>query len=173
MKKASIIFLILLLIILLSLVIYGFIKYNKIIENFSITNYGNEEEIDKVTLYEIYVRDFEVVDINSIYTKMRNNEIFYLYVGRITCPWCVKFVPILHEFSEANGITILYLDSTDTETNLKLKNFRECYNIDTVPALLIYDKNQKLNKVNLNSLNEHFNVETLTEIINSIIINKD
>lgn len=38
----------------------------------------------KLTGYS-YVRDFEVVDINSIYTKMRNNEIFYLYVGRITC----------------------------------------------------------------------------------------
>lgn len=79
----------------------------------------------------------------------------------------------MHEFSEANGITILYLDSTDTETNFKLKNFREFHNIDTVPALLIYDKNQKLNKVNLNILDEHFNVDTLTEIIDSIIINKD
>lgn len=96
MKKASTIFLILFLIILLSLVIYEFIKSNKIIENFSITNYGNEEEIDEVTLYEIYVRDFEVVDINSIYTKMRNNEIFCLFICRknfmpLVCKICTNF----------------------------------------------------------------------------------
>lgn len=145
-------------------------------EDFTIINFKNEEGkgkgIDKIALYENYVKDFEVVDIDSIYTKMRTNEIFYLYVGRITCPWCIDFIPILHEFSETNGVMIHYLDSTDTETDFKLKNFREFHDIDTVPALLIYDKNQKLSKVNFN-LDEHFNVETLTEIIDSIVISKE
>jgi predicted bacteriocin transport accessory protein len=155
-----------------------FIKLNiqgsNIISNNLKTEQENKEtESEMITKlikeYENNIENFDSISVNEINEKINNEDSFYIYVGRVTCEWCRLFVPILREYATENNIEIFYLDSTETETNMELKNFRETNNIEYVPSLLYYSKETDMKKIEFDITDEKFNKENLAKIISDEI----
>lgn len=64
-----------------------------------------------------------------------NTEELFVYFGRVTCPHCRDFVPLLHE-QKPKSQTVYYLDTEDTQTNKAIKELRDRYEIETVPGFV-------------------------------------
>ena len=82
--------------------------------------------------YQNAVQSFETVTTTDLSTK---DGSYFLYTGRITCPYCLAFVPKLHKASlspEITGISIKYLNS-ENEDDTGLDKFIESNNIEYVP----------------------------------------
>jgi predicted bacteriocin transport accessory protein len=146
-------------IILISIIfiICIYLGVNRIKEKYEIENYNN------------YVVDFSKIDIPTIQNKLDNNEPFFLYVGRSTCPWCRKLVPFLHELSINKKIDLFYLDSTNTDTDYELKEFRDYYGIQYVPTVIFFYKNNEYEKAQLDITLDNFNIEVLNHIMDPYI----
>lgn len=83
--------------------------------------------LDNVTTREISVSD--------------KNDDYFLYTGRMTCPYCLIFVPKLHEVSSSfmnNNINIKYLNS-ENKKDAGLEKFREKNNIQYVPNFSYFE----------------------------------
>ncbi len=121
-----------------------------------------------ISEYENNTKNFKDTTVDEIYEKINQNDEFYIYVGRVTCEWCRLFVHYLNEYSNENNIEIYYLDSTDTDTNEKLKDFREKNNIEFVPALLYRSKGFGIQKVEFDITDEKFDKEKIGIAIQSV-----
>ena len=116
-------------------------------------NEANNQKLDDETIqdhlalemeliaYEYATQKFINATTDSVAAKIKSNESFVLYIGRETCQWCRKLVPILGRITDEKEIAIYYLDSTNSETDEELSNFREKYGIKTVPAIIKFDSN--------------------------------
>ncbi len=128
------------IIILISIVLFGIGLYFAsafIIETFEKSNYAKLS------------KEFTTVSVDEIQTKLSNNESFFLYTGRVTCPYCRIAVPILHETSKEENIEIFYLDSENTNERPDLKAFRDSHEIKTVPNFGYFDNGDNFNKIEL------------------------
>lgn len=74
-----------------------------------------------------------------------------VFVGRSSCPFCRKFVPKLSNVADRLEKTIYFVDSENIFDD-NLVEFRDKYDIKTVPALLV--RNTKLKIVMDSSLSE-------------------
>lgn len=134
-------------------------KYIKIVKAAQVETTEVTSDYDKV------VANFTKINVANLKTKIKSGDSILLYTGRGTCPWCVKFVPVLNEIAKEKKLTVYYLDSENTQTDAELKNFRNAYKIETVPSLL-YFRNGKYRVVNLTTdSNSNYNKQTL---LNSI-----
>lgn len=89
--------------------------------------------------YANAIKSFSSITIDDFLVKINDKERFFLFVGRPTCEWCRKIAPALQNtFSELN-VSLYYLDSTHTETNETLRNFRYSFGITEVPAVLMFE----------------------------------
>ena len=88
--------------------------------------------------YKNQISSFSQVNIQLVEDKIAKKEDFILYIGRETCPECVNFVPLLSETAREGNVTVLYLDSTNTDKSRDIKEFRDKYSITYVPSLLIH-----------------------------------
>ena len=102
---------------------------------------NNQKLDDELIAYEYATQKFINATTDSVAAKIKSNESFVLYIGRETCQWCRKLVPILGRITDEKEIAIYYLDSTNSETDEELSNFREKYGIKTVPAIIKFDSN--------------------------------
>lgn len=111
--------------------------------NSSSTNKFNssDEEISGLTplqkKYQDSVETFETVETSDLSTK---NDSYFLYTGRITCPYCLSFVPKLYEASlspDNTNLIIRYLDS-ENEDDTGLESFIKSNNIEYVPHFSYY-----------------------------------
>lgn len=150
-----------LLITILLLLFLSFFKFNTYLNAVKLNN-----EIEK---YNNYISNFVKLDVKDIYSKISNNEVFLLYTGRDTCPWCRKLAPILYEFSLKEKINIYYLDSKNTDKDFELKYFRESYDIEFVPSIIFYNKNNTHNKIEFDITLKNFDVESLKKSIQSYV----
>ena len=96
--------------------------------------------------YEENVKDFKKVDIEELNAKIDKKEDFVVYLGRKTCPFCVKLVPDLNEIMKDLGQDTYYLDVE--ETNKDMDAFFEHYKLEYVPSLLVF-KQGKASEVKL------------------------
>lgn len=94
----------------------------------------------EMVAYGHSVLNFIEVQTEDVNKMIDNNDSFFLYIGRITCQWCRRMVPVLNKIAENEHIEIYYLDSEETESNSLLSEFREKYEIETVPAILSFDE---------------------------------
>jgi len=71
----------------------------------------------------------------------------FIYFGRVTCPYCRKFVPVLKKISENNNISINYIDTEEISDSVL-----DSFDINEVPTLVYinqegiqfkYDSNTK------------------------------
>ncbi len=93
----------------------------------------------EINTYADNIDDFVEISTDDLLKKISNNEKFILYVGRDTCQWCRKLVPILNEVAADNKYTIFYLNSENTETDLAIKKFRYTYNIKNDSEIVYFD----------------------------------
>lgn len=87
--------------------------------------------------YQDSVKRFETVETNDLTT---NDDSYFLYTGRITCPYCQAFVPKLYKaslLSENSDIAIKYLNS-ENENDTGLDKFLKSNNIQYVPHFSYY-----------------------------------
>lgn len=62
-----------------------------------------------------------------------------VFVGRETCPFCCQFIPRLHQVAQDQDLTINFLHSQHPDYLEAISDFREKYEVPTVPALLYSD----------------------------------
>lgn len=112
---------------------------------------NSEDGLLKLELigYANAIESFNELTVVEAGSKISAGEEFLLFVGRPTCEWCRKLAPSLQEVSESRGITVYYLDSTNTETDSELANFRDLYDISTVPAVILFKVDGSLIKLDI------------------------
>lgn len=99
--------------------------------------YKNKE----ASSYRYYTSSFENISVSEFYElkDMPNEEIYFVYFGRSTCPYCQKFVKGLREAAKETNTNIYYVDTEKTETSASLKKLREELSIRLVPSLVRVD----------------------------------
>ena len=71
---------------------------------------------DLVCKYPKLIEDktvFSEISYIEFYKKMNNREDSLIYIGRSTCPICVKFLPILHDILTVKNMRIEYFNVDD------------------------------------------------------------
>ena len=86
--------------------------------------------------YQNAISSFTQIDSREARDLDDSGAHFILYTGRPTCQWCRKLAPSLQEASRNLGLEIFYLDSTDSESNADLKQFRTDHGITEVPSVI-------------------------------------
>ena len=89
--------------------------------------------------YQEAVRGFHAVDVPAIEAMIAERRDFYLYVGRVTCRWCRRLIPVMAPVFAKRAIDVYYLDSTDSKTDEALSAFRDRYGVTWVPTVLHFD----------------------------------
>lgn len=59
-----------------------------------------------------------------------------VYIGRETCSCCYRFVRKLGPLAEENNLDVHYINSAHPDYEEEIKEFREKYNVPTVPGFL-------------------------------------
>lgn len=138
-------------------------------------NENDEERIieELIAEYEDNTKNFKPITVEEIYDYMKKKDEFYIYVGRVTCEWCRLFVNYLSDYTDQNDIEVYYLDSTDTDIDTKLKQFREINDIEYVPALMYYSEKKGLCKINFDITDEDFDNEKLESAILGVLQEKE
>lgn len=90
--------------------------------------------IIKTYSYDISMLALTRVSLDYVEEMIEEGKIVRLYIGRKTCPYCVEVAPILAGLSMRTG-GIYYLDSSIESEELMM--FRDKYNIEFVPTLLV------------------------------------
>ena len=126
---------------------------------------GTTLEIELLA-YSYAVSTFHEVTAEEVEDAISNGEEFFLYVGRATCEWCRKIAPVLSQVAQEDGIEIYYLDSTNTESDLSIKTFRETYGIETVPTIMEFFSNGEYDILEYNLMESRSNlVKTLSKLV--------
>lgn len=90
--------------------------------------------------YEDYVKNFQKVTAEELSTT-DDDEFYFLYTGRKTCPYCVIFVPKLYYVSllpDYKNLAIKYLES-DNQYDTMAENFMDRNNIEYVPNFSYFE----------------------------------
>ena len=116
--------------------------------------------------YYININKFEKYSVEDIIKFQENEENFFLYTGRISCPHCRIFIPKLNHAIKKHDLYkyIKVLDSSDYKTNELLISFREKYRIPTVPSLVYFSGKQKISELDIN---DNISTEEIFNYINS------
>lgn len=132
------------------------------------TPISSSEEISELTPiqreYQYYVKSFVSVTTTDLSTS---NDNYFLYTGRITCPYCLAFVPKLYQASllpENNDSIIRYLDS-ENENDEGLDKFFELNHIEYVPNLSYYEEGELTETMDVTSTTT---IEEIQEFMNSM-----
>ena len=93
-------------------------------EKFTIEDYQEEVKVFKETTPKEADRLLET----------KTGEI--VYIGFDSCPYCRKFVHKLSPLTEEKELEIHYVDAKNTDYTAEIKEFRQKYNVETVPGFL-------------------------------------
>src|SRR5699024_12537800 len=74
-------------------------------------------ETNSVIEYQEIVENFNEISPNEISNKINNDNTFYLFIGRESCPYCRMFVPKLNKVEVKNDIQIKYLNIKNSKNN--------------------------------------------------------
>ena len=88
----------------------------------------NTYEEDVAVLKKVLSRDADQL--------LCNETLAVVYIGRSTCPFCRKFAKKLSNIYDQIDTTIYYVESDNT-SDLGLQEFRDKYNILTVPGFIV------------------------------------
>lgn len=100
------------------------------------------------------------ISVDEIYKKQSDSEVFFLYIGRNTCPYCLEFIPKLNKVITSIDVEIYFLDSVDTYDNSsnELKEFRDLYAVETVPAFILFHGKKDMKSLEINSTTTEENI---------------
>ena len=89
------------------------------------------------TDYQIAVNRLQKISLEAVEQKIQDQESFYLYTGRESCPYCQEFVPKLAEAVDKTGTTVYYLDSEHINKT-SWNNFKTTVGFKTIPNLTYF-----------------------------------
>jgi Thioredoxin. len=89
------------------------------------------------TDYQIAVNRLQKISLEAVEQKIQDQESFYLYTGRESCPYCQEFVPKLAEAVDKIGTTVYYLDSENIDKT-SWNNFKTTVEFKTIPNLTYF-----------------------------------
>lgn len=101
--------------------------------------------------YEEHTQDFIEITAEEFEGKLAAGEKAIVYIGKAVCPYCRKFVPKLDNVRKEKNLTIHYLDSLNTPTDLAIQSLREKMGVRTVPALVTIDGPGQFTNLNADS----------------------
>lgn len=101
--------------------------------------------------YELAVNSFTNISLQEAEKKISNNESFFLYIGRESCPYCQMFAPKLSDAISEMDVQIYYLNSEQVTD--ELEEFMMRYEIAFVPSFIHFQDNTNLRINNLDSEN--------------------
>lgn len=108
---------------------------------FGLTYFGDDNSQDneydtELKKYKEDIKDFNELTAKEALAKIDDNESFFLYLGRDSCPYCREFAPSLDKKSKEKNITINYVDTEDAGTDLNIDSLIERYDVEFVPTLI-------------------------------------
>lgn len=147
MKKKNVLLLIGILVFVLMFALLVYFERNK----------GKEPQQPKQTQadfdkYEESVKKFEKIEVSQVEKMITEKQEGLVYIGRVSCPYCVGFAPKLAKVNEELKAKIAYLEATGAPG---VKSFFEKNKIEYVPTLL-YIKDGKLTDLNINENIQNF-----------------
>ncbi len=86
---------------------------------------------------------YQAITLAKVEKKIQQEDSFFLYVGRPTCPHCRAFAPQLEQAIQTTQVTVYYLD-TDEEDPDRIQTFAQKAGIQTVPHLTYYKNGEKM-----------------------------
>ncbi|MGT2754492.1 thioredoxin family protein [Streptococcus ovis] len=86
---------------------------------------------------------YQAITLAKVEKKIQQEDSFFLYVGRPTCPHCRAFAPQLEKAIQHTQVTVYYLD-TDEEEPERIQTFAQDAAIQTVPHLTYYENGEKM-----------------------------
>lgn len=133
--------------------------------------FNSEDGLLKLELigYTNAVESFSELTVGEANTKISVNEEYLLFVGRPTCEWCRRLAPFLQQVSEDRDLTIFYLDSTNTETDSDLANFKSQYDIPTVPAVILFESDGSFVKLDIDLQSDNV-VDTINSSFDGLLV---
>src|SRR5574344_2422907 len=72
----------------------------------------NNNDNNKEEEYEYDVSKFKAVTYKQLTEDIKSEDYTVVYVGRSTCGYCAKFLPMMKQGQEEFGFTTLYFDIT-------------------------------------------------------------
>ncbi|GGE28585.1 conjugal transfer protein TraF [Streptococcus himalayensis] len=82
------------------------------------------------------VDGLEQQSVEDIRAIIANQETATFFLGRTTCPYCHRFAQTLATVLEETTATVYFVPSDNVEDAQNLQEFRQTYNIPTVPAFI-------------------------------------
>ena len=95
-----------------------------------------EEKKELINNYEDNVSSFKKIHPEKADELLEEKSGQIVYIGFNKCPFCQKFVAKLGPLAEKKDLTVYYVDRRDSENEKAVEEFREKYDIPTVPGFL-------------------------------------
>lgn len=94
----------------------------------------NNDESDKTDNTEYDVSSFNAVTYDQLKTAIKSDKYTVVYIGRSSCGYCAKFLPMLKKGQEEYGFTTTYFDITQV-INFSTKSISDQDAYDGIKAL--------------------------------------
>ena len=89
------------------------------------------------TDYQIAVNRLQKISLETVEQKIQDQESFYLYTGRESCPYCQEFAPKLAKAVDKTKRTVYYLDNEHIDKP-SWNNFKTTVGFKTIPNLTYF-----------------------------------
>jgi len=89
-----------------------------------------------MTTYEKDVAGFDKIDSAKAEELVSGKAEAVIYIGKAVCPFCQKFVIKLKKVAEETDTHIYYVNSVEESDMEGIKDFRNKYDIPTVPGFI-------------------------------------
>lgn len=106
---------------------------------------SSEELTEEQKTYEKIVATYSDITMKDVKDAIEGKKELLFYAGRVTCPYCVKFMPTLQEIVGDNELSLSALDTTKDPTFL---DFADEHGIEYIPAV-VYVKDGEVRPVKM------------------------
>ncbi|MGT2934496.1 conjugal transfer protein TraF [Streptococcus castoreus] len=83
--------------------------------------------------------ELKIADVTEVINSGGKRIVF---LGRSTCPYCRRFAPKLARVAKDYQKAIFFVNSENMADQADLQEFRQAYQLVTVPALILIDNHQ-------------------------------
>lgn len=106
---------------------------------------SENENAKRESEYNRAVSTFTKINSTEYYKKTKNNDNFFVYFGRVTCPDCLDTISELKQSVKKQDIEMFYIDTDTEEKDLDISEIRRKENINFVPSILYLEKGKAKN----------------------------
>ncbi|HOO67821.1 MAG TPA: thioredoxin family protein [Bacilli bacterium] len=134
-----------LLALLIACLLIGVVNTSNIASLTSTDSSSSEEESSD----EYDVSEFNTLDYEELQEAIESEDYTVVYVGRSSCSYCLKFLPIMKEAQENYGFITAYVDLTEVTDEeyyylLDFDEFFETY-FGSTPMVVIFKDGEYIN----------------------------